>query len=264
MRSLGALGMSIGTSLAIEQSDAASQIRMSDVILFNIWTLIRNARDAYESKEEKEKVTADQLVDDVISDLKNLSRWLEEVRLTKPIKLVVYYPTYFSIALRFPLAELKKPKTAIQIAYDKLSNKVASALYKRYEKLISKTDMGMPSFNGKGIVLTHHVVDLAMFDAPARLTLLESYTGRLKPYTQWYTKLTGGDKLFNMPFNKLTIQVFGDESTNFRSSSHKIKELVKKLATDWGWTPATTVLRIRVHIRSMENGIDRHALLKML
>lgn len=264
MRSTGALGMSLGTSMAIEQSDAASQIRMSDVALFNIFTLIRNAHDSYEGKEEKEKLTADQLVEDVVEDLKIMGRWMEEARKTKPIQMLVYYPSYFSLKLRFPLADIKEPKTENQKRFDKLSKSAAKKLYEKYEKLIQKTDVGMPSFKGKGIVLTHRVVDLVMVDAVARLTLLESYTGKLKPFTQWYTKLTGGEELFYMPFNKLTIQVFGDKSTDFFSSSQGIKALVKKIALDHGWTSATTMSRVRSNISSLPQGVDRAGLLKML
>lgn len=264
MRSTGALGMSLGTSLALEQGDAASQIRLSDVVLFNLMTLIRNAHDAYETKEEKEALTADQLMEDVVGDLKVLSRWMEETRKTKPIRMVVYYPTYFSLGMRFPHADLKKPKGVNQERYDRLSKATAKKLYEKYDKIIEKTDVGMPSFKGRGIVLTHHVVDLVMVDAVARLMLMESYTGKVKPFTQWYTKLTGGEQLFFMPFNKLTIQVFGDRSTNFRSSSMGIKELVKKLATDFGWTSATTMSRIRSNINSLPQGVDRAGLLMML
>lgn len=263
-RVIGALGMSIGTSAAIEQNDAASQIRLSDVVLFNLLTLIRNAHDAYETKEEKEKLTADQVFKDVIEDLKSLAKWMEVARKTKPIEMIVYYPSYTTLGLRFPLADLKKPKTELQIKYDTLSKEVAKKIYSKYEKIIKKTDVGMPTFKGKGIVLTHHVVDLVMVDAIARLTLLESYTGKLKPYTLWNTKLTGGDELFYMPFNKLTIQVFGDKSTNFKSSSAAIKDLVKELAKLHSWTSATTMSRVRANINSLPQGVNKAGLLKML
>lgn len=264
MRNLGALGMSIGTSLAIEQPEAAAQIRGSDVILLNLLTLIRNAHDAYETKEEKALLKPEQLMEDVVNDLKMLSRWLEEVRKTKPLQLVVYYPSYTSIKFRFPLADLAKRETENQKTYDKLSDKTADLIHDKYRKLIEITDVGMPSFKGRGIVLTHRVVDLAVFEYPARLTLMESYTGKLKPYTQWYTKLTGGKDLFFLPFNKLTIQIFGDKSTDFASSSKAVKELVKKLAQDSNWTPATTVSRVRMNINMLPDGIDKAALLKML
>lgn len=264
MRTLGTLGMSTGTSLALELGDAASQIRMSDVVMFNLLTLIRNAHDAYETKEEKLALTADQLMEDVVGDLKILARWMEQARKTKPIQMVVYYPTYFSLPIRFSKAKLWEPTKPNQIRYVKLVKDTAKKLYSKYDKLIQKTDIGMPTYKGKGIVLTHHVVDLVMVDAVSRLMLMESYTGKVKPFTQWYTKLTGGENLYFMPFNKLTIQVFGDRSTDFRSSSTGIKELVKKLATDYGWTSATTLGRMRSNISSLPQGVDRAGLLMML
>lgn len=262
MRSTGALGMSIGTSLAFE-GDAASTIRSMDSVLLNLMTMIRNAHDAYESTEEKEALTVDQLVQDVTSDLKILAGWMEQARKTKPISMVVYYPTYFSLGFRFPKADLKKPKGVKQERYAALSEAVAKKVYDKYDKLVVKTDVGMPEYKGRGIVLTHHVVDLVMVEAVARLTLLESYTGKMKPYTQWYTKLTGGDELFNMPFNRLTIQIFGDRSTNFSSSSRGIKELVKRLAVEFRWTSATTLGRMRSNINSLPQGVDRAGLLML-
>lgn len=263
MRSTGSLGMSIGTSLAFE-GDAASIIRSSDTVLFNLLTLIRNAYDAYENKEEKEAVTKDQLVEDVVNDLKILSKWMEQARATKPLKMVVYYPTYTTIKFRFPKAELKEAKTATQKHYATLSESVAKKVYDQYEKLLVKTDMGMPQFAGRGIVLTHHVVDLVMTESIARLNLLESYTGKVKPFTQWYTKLTGGKELFYMPFNRLTIQVFGDKATDFLSSSQGIKNLVKKLAQDFGWTSATSMSRVRSNIASLPHGVDKAGLQLLL
>jgi len=263
MRSTGALGMSIGTSLAFE-GDAASTIRNSDAVLLNLFTLIRNAHDAYETKEEKEALTATQLFEDVVSDLKIIAQWIEQARKTKPLSLKVYYPTYTTIKLRFPKADLKEPKGEKQIRWEKLSKEVAKDLYAKYSKILIKTDMGLPDYQGRGIVLTHHVIDLVSVDGVSRLTLIESYTGKLKPFTKWYTKLTGGDELYYMPFNRLTIQVFGDRSTHFKSSSHGIKELVKKLAKDFSWTSATTLGRIRVNINSMPNSADKAGLLLML
>lgn len=263
MRSTGALGMSVGTSLAFE-SDAASLIRNSDTVLLNLMTLIRNAYDAYETKEEKDQLTSDQLVEAVTSDLKILAKWMEEARKSKPVELVVYYPTYTGLKTRFRHADLKLPTTKNQIRYDTLSKETAKKLYTKYEKLLSKTDVGMPEFKGRGIVLTHHVVDLAVSNSVGRLILLESYTGKTKPFTQWYTKLTGGEDLFYMPFNRFTIQIFGDRSTNFMSSSTGIKELVKKLALDNKWTSATTLGRIRSHINNLPQGVDRAGLQLML
>ena len=112
--------------------------------------------------------------------------------------------------------------------------------------------------------MTHHVVDLVTTSSMARLFLLESYTGVVKDFTQWYTKLTGGDKLHYIPFNALTLQVFGDNSVNFKSSSHGIKELVKKIALEAKWTSATSISRVRNTIGNIAQGADKAGLLMMM
>lgn len=262
MRAIGALGMSVGTSLAFE-GEAAKNIRSADSVMFNLSTMVRNAHAAYET-EDKEKTDVKQLAMDVGSDLRLIGGWLEKARSNKPIQMVVYIADYSGLKSLFPHASIWEPKSEKQLAYAKLLNSVLAALEKEYGKLIVKTKASVPPFVGKGIVLTHHVVDLTSVNGVARLYLLESYTGLLKPFTLWYTKLTGGEELHYLPFNRLTIQVFGDKSTNFKASSHGIKELIKKLAVSHKWTSATTMSRIRGTINNLPDGVDKAGLKLML
>mgnify|MGYP003482623717 CR=1 FL=1 len=262
-RAVGGLGMSVGTSYAIENG-GADAMRGADTILFNLRTLIRNAQASYEAADpDYNKV--DQLVKDVESDLLLLGKFIEQNRKGKPIQMVVYAPSYRGLKSRFKHADLYVPKeNSKKEAYLKVAEKVFDAVLKKYEKLLVKTDVGMPEFKGKGIVLTHHVVDLTEVSGIGRLYLLESHTGNLKSFTMWNTKLTGGDKLHYIPFNRLTIQIFGDNSVNFKSSSHAIKELVKKIAIDAKWTSATSMTRVRGSINDLPQGVDRAGLLMML
>lgn len=268
MRSTGTLGMSVGTSLAFE-GEGANSIRTADTIMFNLRTLIRNAQQAYESGD-KEATDVNQLAEDVSSDLRIIGGWLDQARKNKPIQMVVYCPDYSRLKSDFPKADLvdhskdSKSATEKQKANYALVAKVVEKLVKQYGKMIVETKAKLPPFNGKGIVLTHHVVDLTTAAGVGRLWLLESHTGTLKPFTLWYTKLTGGNELHYIPFNRLTIQIFGDKSTNFKASSHGIRELVKKLAQDNHWTSATTMGRIRGTISSLPSGVDKAGLMLML
>ena len=262
MRAIGGLGMSVGTSRAFE-TGGAHVARTADTILFNLRTLIRNARAAYEHTD-KETNDAEQLVKDVTSDMGLLAKWIEENRNGRPVQLVVYCPSYTGLKRKFPHATLWEPTSDKQKAEAKVTEAVVKALLQKFPKLITATGDGMPEFKGKGIVMTHHVVDLVDIAGLGRLYLLESYTGDLKPFTLWYTKLTGGDNLHYMPFNKLTIQVFGDRATNFKTSSHGIKELVKRLAQEGKWTSATTLSRVRGTINGLPSGVDRAGLLLMM
>lgn len=262
MRAVGALGMSIGTSRAFEAENSGT-IRSVDSVMFNLSTMIRNAHASYET-DDKEKTDAEQLSIDVSSDLRLIGAWLEKARNSKPIQMIVYSSDYSGLKSSFKHGSVWEPKSEKQIAYAKLVKDTLAILEKQYGKLIVHTKASVPTFAGKGIVLTHHVVDLTAVTGVGRLYLLESYTGLIKPFTLWYTKLTGGEELHYMPFNRLTIQIFGDKSTNFKASSHGIKELVKKLAVDNKWTSATTMSRIRGTINNLPDGVDKAGLKLML
>ena len=262
MRSTGALGMSVGTSLAFEGQGAA-EVPLADTVLFNLYTLVRNAYQAYE-KDDREANDPDRIAEDVSSDLRLLGEWINKVRGRKPIQMIVYCPDYDRLDSDFPKARLWKAESDKQKAYAKLAEQVIKKLKQQYDKLIVSLRHGLPEYTGRGIVLTHHVVDLTFVKGVGRLFLLESHTGLLKPFTLWYTKLTGGSELHYMPFNRLTIQIFGDRSTNFKTSSQGIRDLVKKLAQDHKWTSATTLSRIRSTINGLPQSVDKAGLLLML
>lgn len=262
MRAIGALEMSVGTSLAFE-GDLANRMGQTDSVLFNLRTLIRNAHEAYE-KDDKEAFSVDQIVKDVEGDIVLIGKWLESNRGTRPIKMSIYLPSYNDLHKRFPKADLATPRTDKQKAKEKLIKGVSDKLIGKYPKHILSVTSKLPDFQGNGIVLTHHVVDLVDINGTGRLHLLESYTGVLKPFTAWHTKLTNGSELYNIPFNRLTIQVFGDKSTNFSSSSHGIKEVVKKIAKEGNWTSASTLSRVRGSINDWQNPVDRAGLLLMM
>lgn len=263
-RSVGALGISVGTSLCLEAGTLQS-FRNVDEVLFNLRTLVRNARESY-TREESEFNDVDQLTKDVAGDITFLAKYVETHRNGRPVKMIVYFPTYKGIDGKYPKADIKDPLkgTDKQKEEEQIIFKVCEAIQKKYEKLIVKTDVGMPSFGGNGIVLTHHPVDLCETSGVTRLKLLESYTGVLKSYPDWYTKLTNGKKLMGIPLNRLTIQVFGDNSTNFKASSSGIREVVKRLADDHNWTSATSMSRVRSTIAGLPPGIERSGLMLML
>lgn len=262
MRALGALNMSVGTSLAFELG--GDSVKSADTLLFNLRTLVRNAMQSYEG-DEATNIKPDQLVKDVENDLILISKWVEENRRGKPIQLIVYYPTYKGIKSKFKHADHYVPKEKSKKEEQlKVLGQVAEAVAKKYAKLIVETDVDLPAFTGKGVIMTHHVVDLTTTQSTGRLFLLESHTGVIKDFTQWYTKLTGGEKLNYIPLNHLTIQIFGDNSNHFKSSSHGIKELVKRVAIEAKWTSATTISRVRNTIGNIAQGADKAGLLMMM
>lgn len=259
MRTLGTLGISVGTSLAFEL-DGPKIIKTNDALLFNLNTLIRNA---IQSIEGEHKYTAKDIHEFVLEDIKLLAKFIESSRGTKPISLVIYKPDYNALKSSYRHADLWEPTTELQLAYRKLLNDTLFLLDNRLGKSIKTVKHTVPSFDGRGLVLTHHPVDLVGTPV-GRLKLLESHTGLIKPFNSWHTKLTNGSKLINMPLNKLTIQIFGDRSTNFKSQKQKIKQIVEDMAEKNKWTSSTSEARVRQSINNHNVEIERHYFLKML
>lgn len=262
MRDLGEVyAMSIGTAQAFEGEEGKHAIPNADSFLINLRTLIRNAHGAY-SKDDPQINDVDALKKAVLDDIKEIARALTVISPRSTMNIEIYYPTYKSLAQKFPHASIWKATTEKQKALQSLYEKVAKAFIKDHKELVTNTDCGMPAFKGKGLVITHHPVDLALTDGWGRLSLLETHSGVVKPYLLWNTKLTGGEEAnYNIPLNRMTIQVFGDKSVNFLGQNQAIKKLVRDLAVKAGWTSATTPQRCRSSINTYLTGVDKDGLL---
>lgn len=262
MRNLGALNMSVGTSMALEK-DAFSEVPGTSTFLVNLRTLVRNVMGSY---SEESEITKENIIKDTKSDLTELARWLDEASRNRSLRFIVYYPSYKSLPSIYRHADLVSDKTRKPKAQARhlLLESVCDELYKQFPKQIERTDTQIPRFDGRGLIITHHVVDLTLTSASTRLKLLESHTGTVKPFTKWYTKLTGGQDLFYMPFNKLTIQIFGDKSTNFYSQSFALKKMIIDLAQGKKWNSGTTYSRVRSDINGLPAGISKAGLKLLL
>lgn len=259
MRTLGTLGMSVGTSLAFEL-DGPTIIRTHDALLLNLNTLVRNV---IQSIEGDKKYTPTDLENFTLEDIKLIAKYVNQVKGTKAITFTVYKPDYSKLKSSYKYCDLWEPTTPKQLEFDKLLKATLSLLDLRLGNMIKKVKHTVPSFDGKGVVITNHPVDL-IGTPVGRLRLLESHTGVLKPFTSWHTKLTNGNNLRNMPLNKLTIQIFGDKSTNFKSQSTKVKSIIENMAEKDRWTSGSSDSRVRRSILNHNVEIDKIFLLKML
>lgn len=262
MRALGGLNVSVGTSLAFE-GDAKKTLAESDAILINLRTIVRNAREAYPAEDPDGKDST-LVAKSAYEDLTRLADIIQGWMGARPISFDVFLPSYKSLPNLFSKADLWIPTTDQQKKKADIEEGALKVLRSKLKGVIKETDSKLLEFSGNGVIVTHHPVDLVLTKAFSRLKLLESYTGTVKGFTQWYTKLTGGDDLYYMPLNKLTIQIFGDRSVNFRSSTMKTKALLKDIAVKGKWTSATTVDRVRSTINLHASGFDRAALIVLL
>lgn len=261
VRKLSSLPISVGTGLAIESLVQTPLAKYSS-FLINVKTLIRNAAEAYEDGYQP---TVTEVLDAVSEDMSGIAEALAALKLTTHLDLIYYYPSYVGLRSMFPLADLKVPKSDKQKAERKLADSVGEKLLNKFEKVITKNNVFLPEFKGEAIIITNHPVDLAVSKSYTRLHLLESHTGMLKSFHDFYTKLTGGSKLGNIPLNKLTIQIFGDDATDFYAiRSLKVKNEIKRLADEAHWSSASTPSFVYSSVRSLKNSPDKAILLKMI
>lgn len=261
-RTKGTVPISVGTALALEALPSAPMYTYHS-FLINLRTIVRNARQAYDQYTP----TPSELYQACKEDIVGLAEFIVSLKLRTDLDIKFYYPSYRRLPSLFPLAKLKNVEregTDKQKEIAQLDKSVIDKLLPEFGKNITHVDSVIPEFAGQGLILTSHPVDLVTTKSYGRLNLLESHTGAIKNYTQFYTKLTGSDKLTNIPMNKLTIQIFGDNSINFYSQSTAVKNEVKQLADIAHWSTASTPQMVARSIRSLNNSPEKEILLKMI
>lgn len=261
-RTLGTIPISVGTALALEKLPS-TKMYLYHTFLINLRTIVRNARDAFDSENP---VTSKELYEAAKSDILQLAQYIVDLKLQTPLELKIYHPTYHGLPRLFPYAKLKDISKGSdkQKNIFKLDTEVCKKLITEFGKSILQRDCKIPDFIGTGLIMTHHPVDLVTTDAYTRLQLLESYTGAIKTHGLFYSKLTGSDKLTNIPLNKLTIQIFGDNSTDFYGHSLSVKNEIKQLATIARWSTASTPSFVNRSIRSLDRSPEKDILLKLI
>jgi hypothetical protein len=271
-REKGAAPLSIGTSLALEMLCGFGEHESSDPPGFhydelwvNLRTLYRNCIGAV-ATPERVHLNHRQLLDGLVEDIEVLSSTVESTLLGK-LKVSFYYCDYSDFKLVFPLAKFRELKTPKQL----FENELEKAVYKLFYSG-SYTSNGLnfrhfdTRFKDKGknvILLSSYPLDLLWRKNFNALTLIESHTGVIKPRSVWYTKLTGGSQLVRIPFNSLSLQVFG-ENLLFASMPPAIKRKILAMAEEDKWTSVTTDERIEASIKKLYDPTEKAFFLRLL
>lgn len=252
-REMGQFPISIATSLALE--GAAGILEEAPVspapivsyspkeIWFNLRTLFRNLYGSVE-RSVRDNITAGPAYDTLLNELEAIVSAVGTISNHKA-KPVLYYSTLNSMVREFPYAKLKEAKTDLQKQYAFIEREVCVAIVKELgEETVRVFDVHLKGNHPTAFMVTHTPVDLLSDRFFQRLWLLESHTGAVKPKTQWSTKLTGSKGYEKIPFNRFTLQIFGDDSTYFYSQSIKYKRFLIDLAEKKHWHSNTTKSKI--------------------
>lgn len=273
-REKGQFPVSIGTSLALEgaagvypdreESPAPIlQHRYAD-LWFNLHTLFRNMFEACD-RSEREKLTGDAFAIAMVEEISIITSTVQKISDGKT-QAVFYGMDYGLLPKEFPHALLRVPSTPKQLTMRKIQD--------RCFKLLPPQTKGMPVtwFNSlkipgrhpEALIVTHCLTDLLSRYQFRRLDLLESHTGIIKPYPQWNTKLTGGKELEQIPFCRMSLQLFGDKGHHFNAMPIALKRAVLAVAEQDHWTALTTKDKMRLSFAKIPDPADRALLIRLL
>lgn len=259
--------ISVGTALAIE---ALRNNQRYDSLWINVRTLFRNILHSIEDKDDRELflkpanhiaaakaiVTA---IHQEVSVIRNfLNGRIGAVRL--------YLLGYKDLGKKFPNAKLKLPTTEKQKNHWNLMEAVVDEILGQDLDQEIRWDKGseLEGEYTRSVIITSHAVDLLSRTKFKELRLLESHTGAIKSKSQWYTKLSDGKLLSNIPFNRFTIQIFGDGPHQFERWGFKFRDQIIELAQQQRWTPVTTLDRIRLSLTRLKDKYSGDMLKRLL
>ena len=270
-REKGQLPVSIGTSLALEAGAGTYPDRpehpppftRARQLWINLRTLVRNLHACLPT-DLKDTLLPDDMWEYVLEEMAIIPAAVTNA--SQGNTQVVYYASdYKHLERRFAGAVLRKPRTTKQMLQHSVEDTTLKlALAKNQDFNVQLFDFEIEGQHPASFILTHLPIDLLARYRFERLELLESHTGAIKGPAAWNTKLTNGRELTHVPFNRFTLQLFGDNGNMFAPLSLTLRREVLQLAHRWGWTNVTTMEKIRDTLRHVDNDVHRKALLDLL
>ena len=245
-REMGAIPISIGTSLAIESvlgilpehETDNPQINHADCIWINIRTLYRNIMGAVD-KDIKHLITEEDLILAIKNEMQTIEATVNYQTKAR-VSVVFYVCRFVSLQRRFPHALHRVPNTPLQKqAFDLEQHTVKGLIDEHPPHDFRVFDLDFDAGNPRTFIITHYPIDLLNRYKFQQLTLLESHTGTLKPPARWSTKFYDGKTAFNIPFDRAMLQLFGD-GVLFSPMNIKIRRHIQELASKHKWSAVTT------------------------
>jgi hypothetical protein len=260
-REVGELPLSIGTSLAIEQLIKTPN-EWPEQLWINIRTVIRNIVGAL-PPEVKNGLVGIDVYPTLSAELNFIKEHVYSETRTKTT-VVYYYCDYSDLRIKFPSAILKEAKTPNQLDAIALETTIVQELFAQASVDIKMFRTDIKADYSKIVMISHLPIDLLSAHFFHTVKLLESHTGTFKGKSEWNSKLTGGNKLLRIPFNKFTVQVFGDNNNHFNAMPISIKKIVLELADKKKWTTVSGLELITSHIKDISDLAARDFLLKII
>lgn len=259
----GQLHLSIATSLALEgffgiMVDTPNPVnpprKTFKQVWINIRTLFRNIHGALDKESEKVLLPEDYSMA-VIDEINTITGIFQQN--DPDIKVHFYVCTYQNLSRIYPFSIFKEVKTDIQKQYAVMENGMLSLLFKHYgttDEHVHICDTFLLVSTTHILLLTHYPFDLINVKGGSVVGLLESHTGVVKLKPQWNTKLKG-ENTQRLPFDRMTVQLFGDSGGLLKPYPLDIRRKLLELASTKKWNSETTHERIIHGVCSLHDPI---------
>lgn len=238
MRELGEkIPVSIPTAIPLEeqitQIDANKKV---DAVVMNLRTLWRNFHGAYHKETPR-------VLKDMVPLFIEETKQIVDIVQSDGIQAGIYLPNYAAIQgmkngmiykTEDKLTDNQKAERAYENAAVKLAAKELNAF---------SVNVMLPNIGQRCWMLTHTAIDLLNRYQFTDLKLLESHTGKLKGPSEWNTKITNNEDYMRIPFNILSLTVFGDRHY-LQGYPLRYRKALKLLSERHHWTPMTTKQKI--------------------
>lgn len=249
--------VSIGISLALERlngvGDFAKERPMSTketeqyndckYLLINLRSVYRSI---FSSWNTLVSVPSTKELAEAIEKEVDTIRILFKTQMETDLRPIIYHMSYNNLPSVLPFARLRAMRTDLQKERHQQENNTYNLLTQEFIDSIEKWDCDVKGEFPTCLMLTHMPVDLLSRDSFNELYLLESNTGRIKGRDEWASKLVNKpeDQAY-IPFNKMTLTVFGDSNKLITSYTPSAKKTLLKIATSNNWSPYSTKDRIK-------------------
>lgn len=254
-REKGQFPVSIGTSLALEglfgiypEREVAEGVVLYngyDDLWINIRTLYRNIISCF-NVEQASKFSPEELGIVLVEEM-TLIRNLVSDKSGGVLNVNYYVCSYKSLSGLYPNARFKDVTTAIQKDKASKENGTVDEVIKTLGEdndMLKLLDTTLELDHNRALVMTNYPVDLLNVKNAKEVALLESHTGVIKPKSKWNTKLHNGKDLARIPFDRMTVQVFGDSGNLFLAYPKDYRDFLLALSEEYKWNSTTTKDRV--------------------
>lgn len=263
-RTKGKFPISIATSLAVEglfgvmddKPEIKPQWKGVNNLLINARTLFRNLIGSI-PKDNHVHLTPEDYAEGLIEEMEIIRNIVKDLS-NGTIKTDYYVCTYNNLTGLYPRAIFKEAKSSNALFYAALENSTMDQVFIKLgaeNPFIAKYDVSILNDVKVTLLVTHYPFDLLQVRKATRLGLLESHTGLVKGKLKWNTKLHDGKNLPRIPFDIMTIQLFGDSGGLFSPYPIDIRRKVIAVAEKYEWHTGTTRDRIMqcIQLAAKEN-----------